>query len=65
LSVCQGIVASHGGEISVDSEMGKGSTFRVRLPVFAEGVQVARSRDYAVESASVEDTLDSLRSEAS
>ncbi|MBZ4422517.1 histidine kinase [Myxococcus sp. RHST-1-4] len=46
LAVCQGIVASHGGEISVDSVLGQGSTFRVRLPVFAEGVQAAHSREH-------------------
>lgn len=41
LAVCHGIVASHGGEISVHSEVGKGTTFRVSLPVFAQGVQAA------------------------
>ncbi|MFC1610503.1 ATP-binding protein [Myxococcota bacterium] len=33
LSVSQGIVAKHGGRISVDSHEGKGSTFSVVLPV--------------------------------
>lgn len=33
LSICHGIVASLGGEMSVDSEVGKGTTMRVRLPV--------------------------------
>ncbi|MFB3884138.1 MAG: PAS domain S-box protein [Thermodesulfobacteriota bacterium] len=33
LSVCYGIVKDHGGEIKVESEEGKGSTFTVRLPL--------------------------------
>jgi signal transduction histidine kinase len=49
LAVCHGIVASHGGEMSVESEVGRGSTFRVRLPVFAEGVRTARSAGAARE----------------
>jgi hypothetical protein len=32
LSVCHGIVTSLGGEISVVSELGRGSVFRVTLP---------------------------------
>jgi len=32
LSVSQKIVAEHGGEISVESELGSGSTFRVSVP---------------------------------
>ena len=32
LSICQGIIAALGGEIGVESEMGRGSTFRVVLP---------------------------------
>ena len=32
LNVCYGIVKDHGGEIEVQSEVGKGTTFTVRLP---------------------------------
>src|SRR6266581_4670400 len=32
LSLCHGIVASLGGELTVESEVGRGSTFRVTLP---------------------------------
>jgi len=32
LSVSYGIVAQHGGEILVDSKVGKGTTFTIRLP---------------------------------
>ncbi|MBX3187040.1 MAG: PAS domain-containing protein [Labilithrix sp.] len=33
LSICLGIVTGFGGEISVESEVGRGSTFRVSLPL--------------------------------
>ena len=33
LSIVQSIVRAHGGVIEVESELGKGSTFRVRLPM--------------------------------
>jgi len=32
LSVVYGIIAKHNGTIEVESELGKGSTFKVRLP---------------------------------
>ena len=33
LSIAYGIVTSHRGSISVESEVGKGSTFKIRLPI--------------------------------
>ncbi len=35
LSICHGIVTAHHGEISVESEPGRGTTFRVTLPLAA------------------------------
>jgi signal transduction histidine kinase len=32
LAICYGIIADHGGSIEVDSQVGKGSTFSVRIP---------------------------------
>ncbi len=36
LSISYGIVKSHGGQIAVESEVGKGTTFIVDLPVYRE-----------------------------
>jgi two-component system cell cycle sensor histidine kinase/response regulator CckA len=44
LSICHGIVRSLGGEITVDSQVGKGSTFRVTLPpVNPDAMEEART----------------------
>jgi two-component system, NtrC family, sensor kinase len=39
LSVSYGIIRDHGGEIQVESEVGRGSIFRVRLPVKARSTK--------------------------
>ena len=41
LSICRNIVKSFGGEITVESALGKGTRFRVRLPPADAGVLVA------------------------
>ena len=36
LSIAQGVVQRHGGSIAVESELGKGTVFTVKLPVWVE-----------------------------
>jgi signal transduction histidine kinase len=38
LAICFGLVRDHGGRIEVESAVGRGSTFRVRIPI-APGVR--------------------------
>lgn len=39
LAICYGIIRDHGGTIEVDSQHGRGSTFRVRLPFSSQPAQ--------------------------
>ncbi|HHW41345.1 MAG TPA: HAMP domain-containing histidine kinase [Syntrophomonadaceae bacterium] len=36
LSICEWVVRSHGGKIKVESQVGRGTTFKVWLPIHAE-----------------------------
>jgi two-component system NtrC family sensor kinase len=42
LAVCLGIVQQHGGSIDLESAVGRGTTFRVALPVSRTAVAIAR-----------------------
>ncbi|HET7539036.1 MAG TPA: PAS domain S-box protein [Polyangiaceae bacterium] len=41
LSICHGIIKSMNGMIAVDSKLGQGSVFRVRLPSAADGMRAS------------------------
>ncbi|MDO8688449.1 MAG: ATP-binding protein [Dehalococcoidia bacterium] len=45
LSVAYGITRDHGGSISVESEVGKGTTFTVRIPVMSSPLEAATAGD--------------------
>jgi signal transduction histidine kinase len=45
LSICKEIVERHGGRITISSDLGKGTTFIVWLPVAKEGEQDEMEQD--------------------
>jgi signal transduction histidine kinase len=42
LAISYGIIQSHGGDIVVESEVGKGSTFRIKLPSEKQNGEMGR-----------------------
>jgi signal transduction histidine kinase len=51
LAISYGIIQSHNGEIDVESEIGKGSTFRIKLPVEKQD-QAAEGKAHSVHPSS-------------
>jgi two-component system NtrC family sensor kinase len=45
LAISYGIIQSHNGDIDVESELGKGSTFRIKLPIERQDAELERSGD--------------------
>jgi signal transduction histidine kinase len=48
LGIIADIVAPHGGKVEVDSEPGRGTTFRIGLPAVAHPAETTAARDLAV-----------------
>jgi CheY-like chemotaxis protein len=48
LSICHGIVTALGGHIGVESDLGQGTTFRVRLPVASSEKRPAKPVQYVM-----------------
>jgi PAS domain S-box-containing protein len=57
LSVVYGLVKEHGGGIKVDSEIGKGTTFKVYLPLIAEQVEQAPAEKLDIDPTGTERIL--------
>ena len=45
LAISYGIIQSHNGEIEVESKVGKGSTFRIKLPIEKQNEELGRVGD--------------------
>jgi len=44
LSICHGIITQHKGRIYAQSQLGKGATFVIELPIVAEPVQAGKAK---------------------